>query len=269
MVTLRQGQLLCKEMVNFSGISIESETIVSFLKRQVQLKETCQTIVYQQIIERTAQERGIAVTPEEIQAEADRLRYEMRLESAAATFAWLEEQLITPEEWEAGIRDRLLKQKLAESLFAHEIERYFVQNRLDFEQILLYKIVVPYEQLAQELFYQIEENEISFYEAAHLYDVDEQRRLKCGYEGKLYRHSFAPEVAAIVFSSRLAEVIGPVQSDAQYELLLIEEFIAAELTDATRKKIIDRLFAEWIESELNYLIHHETPIDLSDDRSEL
>jgi parvulin-like peptidyl-prolyl isomerase len=247
-------------MIKFLGRLIEPEKIIDDLKREVCLKEICQKIVYQQIIDQAAQERGIGVSPEEIQAEGDCFRHEMRLESASDTFAWLSDQLITPEDWEAGISDRLLRKKLAEALFAHEVERYFTQNRLNFEQLILYKIVVPYQQLAQELFYQIEENEISFYEAAHLYDIEEQRRLQCGYVGKLYRRNLSPEVASAIFGSRLREVIGPLQVEQNYELLMAAEFIAAELSDRVRQEILDQLFKEWLESEFNYLIHNERPL---------
>ena len=240
----------------------EPERIVEFLKREVQIKEVCQKVLCQQVIDRAAQERGITVTPEEIQTEADRQRHQKRLESAAATFAWLQDQLITPDDWEAGIRDSLISQKLATALFADEVGKYFTEHRLDFEQILLYRIVVPYEQLAQEIFYRVEESEISFYEAAHFYDIDERRRLQCGYEGKLYRWSLKPETAAIIFSARAGEIISPFQTDQGYELLMVEEFVSAELTPEISQKITDQLFEEWLESELNYAIHqNESPAD--------
>ncbi|NJO40921.1 MAG: peptidylprolyl isomerase [Cyanobacteria bacterium CRU_2_1] len=244
-------------MVSFSGTPIQSEAIVDFLKREMSLKEICQKILYQQIIDKTAQERGVVVTSDEIQAEADRQRYQQRLESSTATYAWLTDQLITPDDWEAGIHDRLLTQKLAESLFASDVEKYFAEHRLDFEQISLYRLTVPYQQLSQELFYQIEENEISFYEAAHLYDIDERRRLQCGYEGRLYRWSLTPEMAAVVFGARLREVLGPFQGEQGYDLFIVEEFVSAELTPETRQEIIDRLFREWLNSELNYLLHSQ------------
>ncbi len=233
------------------SILLEPETVVEFLKREIKIKEVCQKILYKQAISRAAQARNLIVAPEEIQAEADRQRYQNRLENAADTLSWLEEQMITPADWEAGIREALLTQKLAEELFGGEVNRYFAEHRLDFEQILLYKITVPYEQLAQELFYQIEENELSFYEAAHLYETDQQRRLQCGYEGKLYRWSLSPEIAAIVFGARLGEVIGPVKVEqAAYMLLMAEEFVGAELTPEIRQEIISRLFQVWLDNEL-------------------
>ena len=245
-------------MVDFLGVSIALDEIVSILKRNIQLKEVCQKILHQRIIEQAAQERGITVTPEEIQAEADRLRREKHLEKVADTLAWLAEQMITADEWEAGIRDSLLAQKLAESLFAKEVEKFFAQNRLDFEQILLYQIIVPYERVAREIIYQIDEEEISFYEAAHFYDIDEKRRHQCGYEGKLYRWSLKPDIAAVVFSAQPEEVIGPLQTEQGFHILMLLEFIPAELTPERYQEILNRMFKEWLAIELNYMIHNHT-----------
>jgi len=230
--------------------SLQPEAIVDFLKREIILKDIHKRVISQQIISETAKTKGLTVTAEEIQAEADRQRHQRHLESSTATFSWLAEQLMTPEDWEAGISDRLLTVKLSESLFAHEIEKYFVEHQLEFEQVLLYQIAVPYFQLAQELLYQIEEDEISFYEAAHLYDLDEQRRLQCGYVGKLYQWSFTPEISAILLGANTREVIGPVQSEQSYLLLMVEEFISAKLIPETHQIILDRLFQNWLDHEL-------------------
>lgn len=230
--------------------ALQPEVIVDFLKREIALKATYQRVLSQQLINETAAAKGITVNADEIQAEADRQRHQKHLESATATFSWLAEQLITPEDWEAGIRDRLLTVKLSESLFAHEVEKYFVEHRLEFEQVLLYQLAVPYFQLAQELLYQIEEKEISFYEAAHLYELDEERRLQCGYVGKLYQWSFTPEIAALLLGANCGEVIGPIQSEESYMLLMVEEFISAKLTPEIHQIILDRLFQEWLEREL-------------------
>ncbi len=239
------------------GAPIDLEGILSFLKKDIQLKEVYQKILHQKVINQAAHERGITVTPEEIQAEADRLRYEKRLERASDTLAWLAEQMISVEEWEAGICDRLLAKKLAECLFAKDVEKFFAQNRLDFEQILLYQLILPNELVAQELFYQIEEGEISFYEAAHLYDIDEKRRQQCGCEGRLYRWSLKPDIAAVVFGTPVGEVVSPIQTDQGYHLLMVEEFIPAELTPERYQEILNRMFQDWLASEVNYMLHSQ------------
>uniref|UniRef100_A0A832M1V0 peptidylprolyl isomerase n=1 Tax=Oscillatoriales cyanobacterium SpSt-402 TaxID=2282168 RepID=A0A832M1V0_9CYAN len=241
-------------MITFKGGNIESEEIISTLKKNIQIKEICQKIIYQRIINRAVEERGISVTPEDIQTVADQHRYENRLFRASDTFAWLTDQLITAEDWEAGIRDRLLAEKLAQCLFASEAKKYFAEHQADFDQVSLYRLVVPYEKLAQEIFYEIQEGEISFYEAAHIYDVDAQRRCNCGYEGKFYRWNLKPDVSAIVFGATPGNLIGPLVIDQTCHLLLIEESIPAELTAERYQEILNRMFSEWLATELNYLL---------------
>ena len=245
-------------MVSFAHVTVEDAEIIGFLKRELRIKDICQRLLSQQVIENAAQDYGIKVTAEEIQTEADNQRYQQRLESAAQTYEWLHEQLISPDDWEAGIQYQLLQKKLASHLFKNQIERYFAEHRLDFEQVLLYRIAVPYAPIAQELLYQIEESEISFYEAAHLYDSNERRRLHCGYEGKPYRWNLGPQLAASIFSAKVGDIIGPLNIDNQHHLIMVEEFISASLTPDVRQTILDRLFQEWLDSELNHLVHQHS-----------
>lgn len=241
--------------MNLARASIELDEILNFLKKQLQFREVYQQILYQKVITKAVQERNITITPEEIQAEADYQRREKRLEKASDTLAWLEEQMITPDDWEAGICDRLLWKKLAEDLFSKEVEKYFAQNRINFEQVSLYQFTVADAKVAQEIFYQIEEQEISFYQAANFYDLDENRRNQCGFVGYIDRWQLKPDIAAAVFSGQVGEVIGPLKTEEGHHLLMVKEFIPAELTPKRYQEILEGMFKEWLNSEVNYMIY--------------
>lgn len=243
-------------MKDFSQPVIEASEIIELLRQDLQLKTFTQKVLQKKVIEKAARERGLTVTPEEIQVVGDQLRREKRLEKAADTIAWLADQMISVEDLEAGICVRLLTQKLAEHLFSKEVEKVFVQNKLQFDQIIFYQIVVAKPQLAQELFYQIQEGEISFFDAAHLYDIDENRRHLCGCEGKVYRWGLKPDIAVAVFSAQPGEVIRPIQTDRGYHLCLVEKFLPAELTPQRYQEILHNLFNEWLSNEVNYLLYN-------------
>lgn len=213
--------------------------------------------MFGRIISITAQEKGVHVSDDEVQAEADKLRHDMKLESAKATLQWLSDNLITPEEWEQGIHDRLLRDRLKRHLFEDQVASYFTQHKLNYDKAVLYRIVVSSAPLAQELYYQITESETSFYQAAHQYDMDEQRRFYCGYEGTLSRQELAPNIAAQVFGSQPKDILGPNKSEDGYDLLMVERFQPAELTDRLRTQILTQLFDEWLERELVYLMHKD------------
>jgi hypothetical protein len=241
--------------VDFLGLPIEAHEIIDVLRYGIGLKQICQQVLERKVIEQSAQERQIIVSPEQIQVEADRMRHDMHLERTSDTLAWLSGHLLTPEDWETSIRDRLLKEALKELLFSGEVDRFFAQNRLDFEQAILYQIAVPYPQLAQEIYYQIEEAEISFYEAAHLYDLNPKQRYQCGYLGAVHRWELHPDLAVQVFSANPGDIIRPIQIENQYYVLKVEEFVQAELTPETRQTILAKLFEEWLQGEVDYLLH--------------
>ncbi len=243
-------------MKDVSQPLIEASEIIELLKQELQLKPFCQKILQKKVIDKAARERGLTVTPEEIQVVGDQLRREKRLEKAADTIAWLADQMVSVEDLEAGICDRLLTQKLAEHLFSKEVEKNFVQNKLQFDQIILYQIIVTNLQLAREIFYQIQEGEISFFDAAHLYDIDENRRHLCGCEGKVYRWGLKPDIAVAVFSAKPGEVIRPIETERGYNLFMVEKFLPAELTPERYQEILHNMFNEWLANEVNYFVYN-------------
>ena len=240
-------------MNNQLKIVMEPDEIINFLKTEMKLKEICKAVLYQKIIEKTALQKGINITTEEIEIEANRQRREKRLEKASDTIKWLDGQMLALLDWEVGIRNLLLKKKLASTLFGKEVEQFFTQNRSKFEQVILYQLIVKDEKLAQELYYQIEEGEISFYQAARLYDIDENRRYRCGYEGKVYRWAVIPEIAPLVFSASLNQLLGPIKTENGYHLFMIEDYIPAELTSKRYQEILDNMFRQWLDAEFDYI----------------
>jgi len=244
-------------MIKVSGIEINPEEIVSFLKKRVQLREVCHKILHQRIINKALEENQIVVTDEEIQAEANKLRRQRNLEQASDTFAWLDNELITSDDWEAGIYEQLAAHKLATHLFSQKVKDFFNQNQHKFEQILLYELILPYKRLAWEVFYQIEEEEMSFYQAAHLYDIDPDRRIQCGYVGKVHRYDLQPDIATLVFQATPNTVITPFPSEQGYHLFLVEDFIPAELTNELYETLLNQMFQDWLARELDYMLFNQ------------
>jgi parvulin-like peptidyl-prolyl isomerase len=234
---------------------VTAADVVHFLKKQFKYQNACHSISSARLIQQVALDRGVTLPETQIQQEADRYRHENGLEHAADTINWLNQQQVTPEEWEEGIRDRLLADCLSQHLFSRDVERVFAENRSNYETVALYQLVVPYEQLAMELFYQIEESEISFYEAAHLYDIDAERRRKCGFEGILARWQLEPSLSPLIFGAQAKQVTQPIQRDDGYHLIWVEEFLEATLTETISKEIMDNFFQDWVLSELNHARH--------------
>jgi parvulin-like peptidyl-prolyl isomerase len=239
------------------GHAISPDHFVAFLKSTVQYKAIGQSILYQKLIDQVALEHDLALTDREVQQAGEQQRSGLRLERAADTLAWLADQQVTPQEWEEGIRDRLLREKLAAHLFSKEAEKRFVENRLSYDRVVLYQIVVATAELAQELFYRIEAGESSFFDVAYEFDIDAERRRRSGFEGVIQRWELQPAIATQVFNARVDELTGPIQTSAGYHILWVREFLPAELTDALRAELLQSLFQEWLQAELTYRLYHQ------------
>lgn len=240
-------------MVTFSGIDIRAEELIDILRRDLKFNELARRALSLRIIHTEAAKRHVEVEDAELQTESDRMRRELKLESAQKTMSWLDEQNLSADEWEESIRDRLLTQKLADAMFKDAARAQFVQNKLDYEQASLYRVIVPSVQVAQELIYQIEENEITFFEAAHLYDIDPLRRAYCGYEGNISRWTLDPDIAASVFGAEPLTVLGPYTLKEGHALFFVDSFIVPELTDEIYQEIRDHKFQQWLAAEIQRL----------------
>jgi parvulin-like peptidyl-prolyl isomerase len=238
-------------MSSLSKLRVTPDEILRFLRKTLRLKETHYEILCQKIIDQVAQERKIIVSPEEVESDINQMFTEISLEQASDVLLWMKERLISVEDLEAGVYDRLLRKKLANSLFFDAAERFFNEHQAEFDQVVLYQIIVPYERVVDDVIHQIREQELSFYEAAHLYDIDERRRYQCGYEGLFYRSDLDSDIAEASFTACVHEIVGPLKTEKGYHLLLVEELMPAELTAQRQQEIIHRMFKDWLSQELN------------------
>jgi parvulin-like peptidyl-prolyl isomerase len=234
-----------------SKLYVTPDEVLRFLQKNLRLKETHDEILCQKIIDQVAQDRKLIVVPEEVQTHINQMFVEEGLEQASDVLLWVKERLVSIDDLEVGTYERLLRRKLADSLFFDTAESFFYEHQADFDQVVLYQIMVPYERVIDDLVYQIRLQELSFYEAAHLYDLDEHRRHQCGFEGIFYRSDTYSHIFEVAFSAPPNEIIGPIRTENGYHLLLVEEFIPAELTTQRRQEIIHRMFQEWLSEELD------------------
>jgi len=240
-------------MVNLQiTAGITAKEIINFLKQEQTLPEVIVKILSGKIVKEFAEQINPIITLEEIQDECHQFRTQHHLETSSDLIAWLVGRGLLYEEWEQIISDRLLAKKLAKHLFASQVEAYFMEHKSEFQEILLYQIIVPFERIATDLFYQIEEQELSFFEAAHLYDIDQRRRLSCGYSGWVSMAELDPELVEAILNGNVGEILPPVKTAAGYHLMLVEEVTQLDLTPEIQEKILDKLFENWLHLEVQY-----------------
>jgi parvulin-like peptidyl-prolyl isomerase len=99
--------------------------------------------------------------------------------------------------------------------------------------------------LAMELFYSIQEKEVTFYEVARQYITDVELGRKGGYLGKVTRQDLRPEVSAAVFAAKPPQLLKPVMTAKGVHVIFVEEIIKPELEGMLRLKIMSNFLDEW------------------------
>ena len=247
---MNQQQLTIDKPINIAEIS--TSEIVKHLKLSLQMPKILTDLINQKIIKQTAEREGVTVEEKELQIAADRFRFENNLIASQDTLKWLNHYHLSVTEFEELIRSNILSQKLGKHLFEDKVEHHFYTNQLDYNQASLYEIVLPDFNLAMELFYGIQEKELSFWDLAHQYIEDDRLRRRGGYIGLKTRDRLHPEIAAEVFifdNDKLPQVLKPIAVEKKAHLIYIEEIIQPVLNDSLRQKIIARLYETWLNKQ--------------------
>jgi parvulin-like peptidyl-prolyl isomerase len=231
------------------AITITSEDILQQVKLSCQIPSIVEAIVSRKIIASAADEAGIKVETEELQKAADSIRLMSKLKSADDTWAWLQKHGLSLDDFEELIYNNVISGKLAQHLFADKVEPFFVEHQLDYAGVVMYEVVLDDEDLAMELFYGIQEGEMSFYEVAHQYIQDTELRRKGGYRGIVSRKELKPEISAAVFAAKPPQVLKPIVTSKGVHLILVEEIIQPQLDDKLYSNIFSDLFSKWLEQK--------------------
>ena len=230
-------------------ITITKKDIFHQVQLSCQIPDLVEQIITRKVITSAALEAGIEVTKEELQKASDQMRVLSKLSDARTTWAWLEKHGLSLDDFEEIVHTTLLSGKLTNHLFADKVEPYFYEHQLDYAGAVIYEMVLDDEDEAIELYYEIQEGEISFFEAAQQHIEDTELRRKGGYKGKVNRADMKPEVSAAVFAATSSQLLKPIVTADGIYLVLVEEIIQAELDKKLRNKIMFDLYSQWLKQQ--------------------
>jgi hypothetical protein len=230
-------------------LTIQTPDLWQQAKQQLLMPQLIQQAIYRQIITIAAQQQGIEITVPELQASADQLRIQHQLLTAEATIAWLENHQLTVEDLEDIAQSNVLVEKLKAAVIEPQIAPYFYQHQLDYEQAVYYEVVVTKQELAMELFYALQEQEIDFLAVLHRYIDDRATRLNGSYRHVVRRQDLSAEMAAMIFAVPAPQVLRPFSHGNVTHLIYVVELLAPILDESLQQQIGDRLFQNWLEQQ--------------------
>ena len=139
----------------------------------------------------------------------------------------------------------------------HELQTYLNDNREKIvkpEKRRIQMIVVATEAEAQSIKQQIDDNDMTIYQAALLYSIDPNAVRSLGDIGWVSQGSGYPELDAFAFSLPPGVLAGPVESPAGWHLVKVLDVRAAQFENLADPQTRDRTFKAYMQDRVdNYV----------------
>lgn len=234
-------------------LTISNEDIIAQAKLSQLMPTIHEQILTARIVKDEAEKSGIKVAISELQEAADDFRLKHKLIGAKITQKWLDIHQLSLDDFESIIQLQLLGNKLKQVVLEDRVERYFYQNKLDFDRVALSEVIFQDKELATELYYALREGEIKFHDVASKYIEDVELKRKGGYLGQICRKDLNPQLLSVFSTPNPPQVIKPITTAKGHHLLWIDEVISAELTAEIRQELEGKLFVEYLRERIREL----------------
>lgn len=240
------------ELTTVNGKPVTVHDVFVFLKATGHFRNAIYDVIEIEVIKQKAESMGIGVSEAEIREHSDAKKRWLGLNG---TLDWRNHCRwvgINAEQWNKVVRTELLRTKLQRrAIGAAEIKRYFNGNKAKLLTARLSRIVCAEEAIANRLIARVRLQPDDFPLMARQYSIEEQTRNGGGYLGSFNCGILPAEIEQAVFSAQPSEVLGPFQENGHWTLYRVEGIDHAELDDALRTYIAEKLFSEWLHNEVD------------------
>ncbi|BAY66625.1 hypothetical protein NIES22_67690 (plasmid) [Calothrix brevissima NIES-22] len=183
----------------------------------------------------------------------DQVVMDFRLEHQLTDYKTFQEWLINEGLDYASFRQEIgynLKlEKLKTQITEQNIQEYFIERKIFLDRVVLSRLVVEEQALAEELKSQILEDGASFEQLVQEYSIEDDRIFN-GMMGAVSRGTMPDVLRASVDVAQPRELIGPIEIERLWYLVRVEKFLEASLAEELKEQLKDELFEQWLEKKI-------------------
>jgi hypothetical protein len=166
---------------------------------------------------------------------------------------WLSANGLTYEAFHNQVSYGFKLKKLKEEIASAKLQDYFISRKVFLDRVVLSRIIVDNQELADELRSQIDEGTAQFEQLAKEYSLTDDRIMN-GMVGPVSRGTMPDVLRSAIDLAQLGDVVGPLGMENRWGLFRIEEFLPASLEDAqVRQSLQDELFEQWLGEKIQKL----------------
>lgn len=231
--------------------SISLSQALEYLNLSGQLGSFVSEILRQHVIAQAIAARPeLEISTAAIEQVIINLRLEEQLADANAFQHWLDSHGADYEGFRRSIALGLKLERLIAVVTEKNLQEAFIERKLALDKVVLSRLVVDSQDMAEELKFQLVEDGANFADLARTYSISEDHVLN-GMMGSLSRGQLPDILRAEIDNAQSGDVIGPLEVNGQWSLVRVEAMLPASLTDPEIEQTLRReLFEEWLAQKI-------------------
>jgi parvulin-like peptidyl-prolyl isomerase len=176
-------------------------------------------------------------------------RLQQKLTDAKDFEEWLNRNGTNREQFHSQIVSSFKLEKLKGQIAEARLQEYFIERKVFLDRVVLSRIVVTSQELAEELHTQILEG-ASFEQLAREHSTADER-LANGMMGPVSRGTMPDILRAAIDSVETGQMVGPIEMEKLWAIFRVEQLLPATLEDAQLKQTLqNELFERWLSEKI-------------------
>jgi PPIC-type PPIASE domain len=162
---------------------------------------------------------------------------------------WLQYHRMGPQQMEQQAIRQWRIEQYKKQRWASQVETMFLAQKGKFEQVVYSLLRTKSHEIAQELFFRLQEEEQTFAELATEYSQGSEA-LTDGLVGPVEIGRLHPALSQLLQNQQTGKLYPPTQFEQWVIILRLEKSIPASLTDTLRQRLIEQQYQEWLQQEI-------------------
>jgi len=229
-------------VLEIEGRSFSAEELAPLLAEYQFLPKLAQELVLDLAI------ANVVYEEEEKSAAFEQLCHQYQLTDEEKMTAWLTRQGMKKEQLES-LAVKLLKiEKYKEDKWGDKIQAHFLKRKSQLDRVVYSLIRTNKAELAQELYFRIQEGESTFPALAMKYSEGTEAQTG-GLIGPVEVNSPHPRIAQVLATCQPGQLVPPTRVGEWIVIIRLENFISAKLDEPMKQRMLDELFRQWLAQE--------------------
>ncbi|MEO0455751.1 MAG: peptidylprolyl isomerase [Cyanobacteria bacterium P01_A01_bin.114] len=163
--------------------------------------------------------------------------------------SWMQQRNISQAQLTTMALKEVKLARFQENAWGNQIESYFLQRKDKLDRVLYSLIRTQDASLAQELYFRLQDDEAKFTDLAREFSEGQEAQTG-GLIGPVELSVPHPMLARMLQVSAPGQLWAPTPIGEWFVIARLEKFIPAQLDDPTRKRLMDELFQNWLQQQL-------------------